>query len=399
MKLRIFVIFLMLLSSITAAQTTGDINQKNSEKELIRTNRIRSKSIIEYHYTKGNDGVLADSGYKSFMFVYDDLGRITQYNKYHVFTDLTVKEYYQYGKNNKISLTSRYNSKDSRIETISYKYNRKGMLKKQIHEAYYNSVRAGVYFSILANMKENDLFRKLQLDLEIDPPLETYTIIVNIIDPDENNQYVVIGDESDPSSLRYSWSQLSMESQKELLSYQGPNRKEHTYLSKFISNVQYKYDSGGNLTAKEVYNTSGDMIEKESFRYDAMNRRTGYTKYNENGKIRSSEAYIYNDEGRLSESIGLEPDGRSSGKISFRYNQNNIEEKTWTNSAGEIIGKYIYVYNNENRLTEEIKFRGENEKESKMTYKYYDDGSIEEIIRYNINNEKEKLYKYSYDHH
>lgn len=396
MKILSFVNLLLFFSSITSGQTTGDVNQKNSDKELIQSARIGSKSIIEYHYAKGNEGVLADSGYKSFLFIYDDFGRITQYNKYHIFSDLTIKEYYQYGKSDNISINSRYNSKDSKIETITYSYNRLGKLKKQTHEAYYNSVRAGVYFSVLASVNENDLFRKLQIDLEIEPLLETYMLTVNIIDPDENNQYVVIGDESDPSSLRYSWSQLSMELQKELLSYNGPNRKEHTYLSKFISSVLYNYDPAGNLITKEIYNTSGDMIEKESFRYDSNNRRTGYSRYNESQKLRSSEAYIYNDEGRLSESIGLEPDGSSSGKISYRYDQDNISEKSWTNSTGEIIGKYFYFYNEENRLIEEIKYRGEIEIESRMTYKYNADGIIEEIIRYNMNNEKEKLYKYLY---
>lgn len=398
MRIRTVIVMLLLLSGCAFAQTTGDINQRNYEKELILKAGIRSKSIIEYQFAKGNDGILADSGYRSFLYVYDEQGRITQYNKYHVYADLTVKEYYQYGKNDNIIIANRYNSKESRIESIIYKYNRRGKLKNQTHEAYYNSVRTGVYFSILASVKENDIFRKLQLDLEIDPPLETYTIIVNIIDQDENNQYVVIGDESDPSSLRYSWSQLSMDSQKELLGYTGPNRKEHTFLSKFISKVLYKYDPGMNLRSKEVYNTNDDLIEKESYRYDEMNRRTGYTKYNENGKIRSSEAYIYNTEGKLTESIGLEPDGSSSGKISFRYNQNNIEEKRWTNSAGEIIGKYNYVYDIENRLLEEVKYRGENEKESTLLYRYNSDGSIAEIIKLNVNNEKEKLYKYVYEY-
>lgn len=396
--MRYSIIILLVLSVQVFAQITGDINQKNSEKDLIRNARIRSKSIIEYHYAKGNDGVLADSGFKSFYFLYDDLGRITQYNKYHVYADLTTKEFYSYGKTDNISVTNRFNSRDSRIETITYRYNRLGRLKKQTHEAYYNSVRAGVYFSVLASIHENDLFRKLQTDLEIEPLLETYTIIVNVIDPDENNQYIVIGDESDPASLRYSWSQLSMENQKELLGYTGPNRKEHTYLSKFISRVLYSYNSSGLLTSKEVYTTSGDLLEKETYRYDMNNRRTGYSKYNENGKVRSSEAYIYNDEGRLSESIGLEPDGSSSGKIAFRYKNNNIEEKSWTNSRGDIIGKYNYIYDNENRLTEEIKFRGENEKESRLTYRYNDDGSINEILKYNINNEKEKLYRYVYEY-
>ncbi len=183
MKFCVGLLFCFLFTLSLYTQSISDITQRNKDREQVQKSRIKSKSIIEYHYVKGDETALADSGYKSFYTAYDEQGRITEYKKYHVFTDLTVKEIYQYGKNDKINVNTRYNSKDDRIETITYKYNKKGQLKSQLHEAYLNSVRTGVYFSIIANINESELFLNVEKELEIDPPLESYTIIVNITDP------------------------------------------------------------------------------------------------------------------------------------------------------------------------------------------------------------------------
>ncbi len=387
----------MLIAANTFAQDNYNINSRNSEKDFALKNKIRSKSIYEYRYSKEQDGVLADSGYKSFYYGYDDRGNMTEYSKFHVFTDLTIKEFYQYGKSDRIIQTNRYNSKNDIIEMISYKYNKKGQLKSELHEAYYNSVRVGVYFTILASVTENELFGRVQDELAIEPRLESYTIIVNITDPEEQNQYIVIGDETDPTSPRYWWSQLSMATQKELLAYQGPNRKEHEYVSKFINEVKFSYDKSGNLTKREVYNTSGNAIEKESFKYDISGRRTSYTKYNEEGKAVTMETYSYDSSGRLIESAGVEPGGSVTGRLSIIYDEGgNIKEKIWYNRFGEINGKYVYVYAG-NMLKEEIKYRGENEKESFNTYGYDEHNKLIDIVKFDINDKKERLIKYVYE--
>jgi hypothetical protein len=391
-------ILILLLTFEASAQPSADINKKNDEKEIIRKSKIKSKSIWEYRYAAGNEEALADSGYKAFNFDYDQNGRITDYIKYHIFSDLTVREVYRYNKTDYIDESVRYNSAGDMIETINYKYNSAWKPKKEIHTAYYNGIRPGVYFSILANTGDDELFNKLQNDLEIDPKLESYTITVNISDPDEENQYIVIGDESDPTSPRYSWSQLTMASQRGLLSYQGPNRKEHTYISKNIANVIYKHDKAGNMTERDVYNTSNDLIEKETFRYDANDHGTGYTKYNENGKASSMESYTYDDKGRLAETVGQDPDGKIASRLSFKYDDNgNMNEKTWFNTTGEINSRYKYTFDDQNRLIDETKFRAENEKEYRQVYKYDANGNILEIVKYDTNDKKEKLTKYVYE--
>ena len=388
---------ILLIAANSFAQDQYNINSRNNERNFIHSHKIKSKSTYEYRYSKEQEGVLADSGYKSFYYGYDDRGNMTEYSKFHVFTDLTIKEFYQYGKGDRIIQANRYNSKNDIIEMISYKYNKKGQLKSELHEAYYNSVRVGVYFTILASVMESELFGRVQDELAIEPRLESYTIIVNITDPEEQNQYIVIGDETDPSSPRYWWSQLSMATQKELLAYQGPNRKEHEYVSKFINEVKFSYDKAGNLTKREVYNTSGSAIEKESFKYDPSGRRIAYTKYNEDGKVTSMESYGYDGTGRLIESAGVEPGGSITGRLSMSYDEyGNIKEKIWYNRFGEINGKYVYIYEG-NRLKEEIKYRGETEKESHNTYGYDEHGKLIDIVKYDINDRKDRLIKYVYE--
>ena len=388
---------ILLIAANSFAQDQYNINSRNNERNFIHSHKIKSKSTYEYRYSNEQEGVLADSGYKSFYYGYDDRGNVTEYSKYHVFTDLTIKEFYQYGKSDRIIQANRYNSKNDIIEMISYKYNKKGQLKSELHEAYYNSVRVGVYFTILASVMETELFGRVQDELAIEPRLESYTIIVNITDTEEQNQYIVIGDETDPTSPRYWWSQLSMATQKELLAYQGPNRKEHEYVSKFINEVKFSYDKAGNLTKREVYNTSGNAIEKESFKYDASGRRISYTKYNENGKSVSMETYSYDGSGRLIESAGVEPGGSITGRLSMSYDEKgNIKEKIWYNRFGEINGKYVYLYEGK-QLREENKYRGENEKENHNTYGYDEHGKLIDIVKYDINNTKDRLIKYVYE--
>lgn len=389
----------MLTASFSFSQDNYNINTRNSDRSNILASKIKSKSIWEYHYSKTNNDVLADSGYKSYYYGYDEQGRITEFTKYHVFSDLTKREIYQYGKNDNISVCTRYNAKNDRIEVITYKYNKSGRLKKEIHEAYYNSVRVGVYFTILASVMESELFGRVQDELVIEPRLESYSIIINITDPDEQNQYIVIGDESDPTSPRYSWGQLSMDTQRDLLAYQGPNRKEHEYVTKFISNVIFKYDKAGNMTGREVYNTSNDLIEKESFTYDASGRRISYTKYNSSGKPISLERYTYDAAGRMTESAGMEPGGSLTGRLNYSYDEDgNVTGKTWINAFGEINSRYRYIYEDD-RLKEEIKYRGETEKEGSIRYFYNDKGDPGESVKYDINDHKDKLLKYVYEYY
>jgi len=81
------------------------------------------------------------------------------------------------------------------------------------------------YFKILARAQDDSIFIKIQDDLLIDPKIESFNVVVNIMDPQPINQYVVIGDETSPDALRYAWSQLSKQVQEGLINWSGTNKE------------------------------------------------------------------------------------------------------------------------------------------------------------------------------
>jgi hypothetical protein len=88
-----------------------------------------------------------------------------------------------------------------------------------------NDPRTWKYFRINARATDDSIFLKLQEELLIDPLLESYALTVNVLDPNPINQTVVIGDETSPDALRYSWSQLSKSVQDGLLNWTGSNKE------------------------------------------------------------------------------------------------------------------------------------------------------------------------------
>jgi hypothetical protein len=395
-------IFLIILNIDRIPAQSSDINKLNSFefRKQIKQSGIKSKTIWEYRWeTQGNTEVLSDSGYKSSNTRYDNDGKITEYTKFHIFSDLTIKEVYSFYKTNNLSHVNRYNSAGDVIETIDYVYGKvSGKLLKENHTSFLNQIRPGIYYTIIANINDDSLFSRLQDDFQIEPKLQSYMITVNISDPEELNQYVVIGDESDATSPRFSWSQLTLENQRGLLAYTGPNKKEHTYLNKFLSHIDYKYDSKYNLVGKETYNTSNDLLEKESYRYDSRNNKIAFYKYNEKGNVSSLEYYAYDSTGRLSETRGVDPSGRQVSRIVYKYDDyNNPVEKLWYGAGGEVNGITKYSYDSNNKLTEETRFRGESEKESRTKFIYDNNSNLLEMIRYNSEDRKEKSTKYVWE--
>lgn len=85
--------------------------------------------------------------------------------------------------------------------------------------------RTWKYFKIFARAQDDSVFIKLQNELNIDPKLESYVFIANIMDPSLINQYVVIGDETSPDASRFLWSDLSVDVQKALLNWVGSNKE------------------------------------------------------------------------------------------------------------------------------------------------------------------------------
>ncbi len=88
-----------------------------------------------------------------------------------------------------------------------------------------NNPRTWNYFKIYARADDDSIFIIAQDDMGIDPKLESYSLVVNITDPNPQNQYVVLGDELDPLSQRFAWSQLSKRVQDGLKNWSGTNKE------------------------------------------------------------------------------------------------------------------------------------------------------------------------------
>lgn len=103
--------------------------------------------------------------------------------------------------------------------------------------------RTWKYFKIYARAQDDSVFIKLQDELNIDPKLESYVLVVNILDPSPINQYVVIGDETSPDASRFLWSDLTPDVQKALINWAGSNKenlnkKALNYASVFVDVVK-----------------------------------------------------------------------------------------------------------------------------------------------------------------
>lgn len=103
--------------------------------------------------------------------------------------------------------------------------------------------RSWKYFSILARTDDDSIFFQVQDDMGIDPKLESYTLVINIQDGNVQNQFVVLGEESDPSAMRFAWSQLSKRIQDGLVNWTGSNKenlnqKKLDYASVFLDVIR-----------------------------------------------------------------------------------------------------------------------------------------------------------------
>jgi hypothetical protein len=106
-----------------------------------------------------------------------------------------------------------------------------------------NNPRTWKYFKILARAEDDSIFIIAQDDMGIDPKLESFTLVINIQDANPNNQFVVLGDESDPGASRYGWSQLSKRVQDGLINWSNTNKenlnqKKLDYASVFLDVIR-----------------------------------------------------------------------------------------------------------------------------------------------------------------
>lgn len=111
-----------------------------------------------------------------------------------------------------------------------------------------NDPRKFKYFKINVNADDDSVFVLIQDEMAVDPRLSSYTLIVNVSDPDPNNHYVVIGEETDATKIQMSWNLISKPVQSKLLNWAGSNKinlmiKKYNYISVFtdvLKNIKFK---------------------------------------------------------------------------------------------------------------------------------------------------------------
>ncbi len=382
-------IFLFIISIGLKSQIISNNPFNDTDKSLVRSAGIKSLVIKEYYYNR-ESGDLTDS-ISLLSFKFDRNGYETEKVKYHIYSELNLKEAYEYNANGKISKITRYNKNDDIIETSMFKYNGKGKITRQKITQYYNNPNASYYFTIQARAADDSIFSHLQTDLGIDPHLDGYTITVNLTDNDPQNHYVIIGDESDATSMRFLWSQLSVRVQKGLMKWEGPNRTNKKYVIQNLAKITYGYDNNGNVISKVYYNTANDVTRKEYFYYDgAGGKNTGYEKYN-GSKLLFRENYSFNDNGKI-KLIAY-----TGGRTEFTYDTlNNVTERSIYNSAGSLFGKTIYRYEN-NKLVEELNYGPDDLINIKINYSFDEKGNLVSVIYFDEDYKKGKELSYQYE--
>lgn len=80
------------------------------------------------------------------------------------------------------------------------------------------------YFRIYADADDSPIFVKLQDNLNIEPKMERYTIVVNI-KKDNPEPYIIFGDIEESSPKKFPWSKLSKDVQDGLINWTGDNKE------------------------------------------------------------------------------------------------------------------------------------------------------------------------------
>jgi YD repeat-containing protein len=231
----------------------------------------------------------------------------------------------------------------------------------------------------------------VQEELGIEPKLDGYDITVNISDPNEENQYVVIGDEKDPNGIQYPWSLLNPETQRGLLAWTGQNKTIHNVKMEFIETIEYRNDNSGNRLSKKVYNTAGDVISNERYTYNSSGKLLERTKYNSKGKVMSKESYTYDDGGNLTAVSS------GTGKTEYKFNDGEKMIERISYSGKNMTGKDVYTYDLTGNIESITGYDASDSVHMKVSNQYNENGLMREIQYYDSGGMKTKIVRYQYE--
>jgi len=375
-----------LLSSLINAQSHIP---DEAERNLIKKAAIKAKIV---HEINPNQTSQQDTGFGALEFYYNKEGQLVYFTRHHVFPELSVSESYVYSKGLPVKL-SKINSLGDVFLEINYAFNKQGKLKKEEYVNYLNTVQTPFYFSILANVQDDSVFGRLQDELGIEPKLEAYSLTVNISDPDEENQYVIIGDEKDPNGIQHPWSLLSPETQRALLAWTGLNKTVHNVKTEYIETIEYRNDKNGNRLSKKVYNTSGDIVSNEKYAYTSKGKLSERIKYNSKDRIILKESYDYDIAGNLT--------GITSGsaKTDYKFSEDGRIVERISYSGRKTTGKDVYTYDVTGNIESITGYDALGSVYMKVSNQYNEKGLLKEAQYYDSGGKRTKIVKYTYEYH
>lgn len=80
------------------------------------------------------------------------------------------------------------------------------------------------HFKIDVVTSDDSLFVKVQKEIEIEPIMEKYVLIVNITSENKDRQRIMVGLENDPNAVMLGWNDISKEVRDGLIAWSKPNK-------------------------------------------------------------------------------------------------------------------------------------------------------------------------------
>lgn len=80
------------------------------------------------------------------------------------------------------------------------------------------------HFKINVKTSDDSLFYKLQVEMEVNPILESYTLIVNIKSDDSEKHKIILGGDNEANAIVMKWTDISKELRDGLIAWSKPNK-------------------------------------------------------------------------------------------------------------------------------------------------------------------------------
>ena len=209
------------------------------------------------------------------------------------------------------------------------------------------------------------------------------------------------------TSLKYDYTIESFQAEEvELKAYKSSYR-EYDKNGNLIIDINYEssgdinekyilnYDGNGFLIEKEIFFDENEIAEKLIYERDEKGKLLKVLKHYSEGSI-DTIFYKY-DKDNLIEKSTVDSDGDEDEKEIFKYKNGKIVSEEKLDSDNELVEKNTYKFDEKGNLTEKNSLNSEDDKKVKLEYFYTKNGEQEKILYYNDSNQliAKSMYKYN----